>query len=81
MTEKVDVTETKVSLTVVFLQTLTVAVVAVGGRELHSHDLLQVLCHAHSPEWRREVNLLCRPLWAFRVIRHLVSSSDVLHHS
>lgn len=62
-------------------QRLTIAVVAVRWRELDSHYLLQVVSHAHSPEWRGEVNLKGLSLWTIRVVRHLVSSSDVLHHS
>lgn len=64
-----------------FLQILTIAVVAVSRRELHSRDLLQVVCHAQSSERRREVDLMGRSLRTVRVISHLVSSSDVLHHS
>lgn len=62
-------------------QRLTITVVAVRRRELDSHDLLQVVRHAHSSEWRGEVDLKGLSLWTIRVIRHLVSSGDVLHHS
>lgn len=64
-----------------FLQILTITVVAVSRREFDSHNLLQVVGHAHSSEWWSEVNLIGLSLWTIRVIGHLVSSSDVLHHS
>lgn len=63
------------------LQILTITVVAVSRREFDSHNLLQVVCHAHSSEWWSEVNLTGLSLRTIRVISHLVSSSDVLHHS
>lgn len=63
------------------LQILTITVVAVSWREFDSHNLLQVVCHAHSSEWWREVNLIGLSFWTIRVISHLVFSSDVLHHS
>lgn len=59
----------------------TITVVAVSRREFDSHDLLQVVCHAHSSEWGSKVNLVGLSLWTIRVISHLVTSSDVLHHS
>lgn len=60
---------------------LTITVVAVSRREFDSHNLLQVVCHAHSSEWWSEVNLTGLSLRTIGVISHLVSSSDVLHHS
>lgn len=62
-------------------QILTSTVIAVSRWEFDSHNLLQVVCHAHSSEWWSEINLIGLSLWTIRVISHLVSSSDVLHHS
>lgn len=63
------------------VQILTITVVAVSRREFDSHNLLQVMCHAHSSKWWSEVNLIGLSLWTIRVISHLVSPGDVLHHS
>lgn len=59
---------------------LTVAVVTVSWRKCDSHNLLKVTSHAQSPERWREVNFIGLSLWTIRVIRYLISSSDVLYH-
>ncbi len=75
------VSNKKEKTTKAFLRILTITVVTVSRREFDSHNLLQVVCHAHSSEWWSEVNLIGLSLWTIRVVSHLVASSDVLHHS
>lgn len=59
----------------------TITVVAVSRREFDSHNLLQVVSHAHSLEWWSEVNLIGLSFRTIGVISDLIPSSYVFHHS
>lgn len=63
------------------LLTLTITVVGVRSWKLHSQFLLQVFNHADPSEGRSEVNFMGLSLWTIRMIHHLITSGNVLHHS